>query len=128
MGEENLQKQINIYQEVAEANPGVDVNLLMANALIAESQKHKAGKSYKWPYTISLGLPPFGLIYTVKYYINGDDDDKRAGKICALLTVISVIIFLATAKLFVSTAGVSTQQLQQLGNPAEIQQLQQLTQ
>jgi len=128
MSEDNLQKQIDIYQEVARENPGVDVNVLMQNALDVESKKFGTGKkSYKWAYTVALGLPPFGLVYTVKYYINGDDEDKRAGKICALLTVVSVLLIIAMGKLFFSSAGITTQQLQQI-NPSQVQQLQQLYQ
>ncbi len=122
MSEQDLEKQINTFKEVAQENPGVDVNLLMANALEVESQKRGQGKSYKWAYVVALGFPPFGLVYTIKYYINGDEEDNRAGKVCALLTVISVILFFAFIKIFFSSASISPKQLEQL-QPADIMQL-----
>jgi hypothetical protein len=122
MSEQDLEKNIETYKEVARENPGVDVNLLMVNALETESKKHTAGKSYKWAYVVALGLPPFGLIYTVKYYINGDEEDKYAGKVCALLTVVSILLVLALGKVFFSSAGVSPTQIEQI-KPADIQQL-----
>lgn len=122
MSEQQLEKEINTYQEAARENPGVDANLLMLNALEVESSKHASGKSYKWPYVVALGLPPFGLVYTIKYLINGDDEDRRAGKICAILTAVSILLLVMMAKLFFSTANVNPVQLEQV-KPSDLIQL-----
>ena len=122
MSDKNLEKQIETFRELGKENPNVDVNMLMMNALRNETGKNSSTKSYKWPYTISLGLPPLGLIYAVKYYFSDDENDKRAAKICLLLTVISVIIFFALGKMIFSSSGTSLQQIEQI-KPQDIQQL-----
>ncbi len=119
--EEELAKKIADYQKLGKENPNVDVNLLMMSALDSETKGKIQTKSRRWPYLISLGLPPFGLIYAFKYYFSGDEDDKQAAKICLLLTVISVILFFATAKLFFARTGTSLQQIEQI-KPSDIYQ------
>lgn len=122
MSDEQLQKQISDYQQLGKENPNVDVNLLMMNALANENKLASApGKSYKWAYTVALGLPPLGLLFALKYYFGDDERDKQAAKICVLLTVVSVILIIVFSKMLFSTAGVNVQQLQQI-NPQQVQQ------
>lgn len=116
-----MSKKISDYQQLAKENPNINVNLLMSTAL-ADADKKEAGKSYRWPYLISLGLPPFGLIYAVKYYFSGDESDKTAAYICAGLTVISILLFYALGKAVFSSSGASLDQIQQI-KPGDIQQL-----
>jgi len=119
--EEELSKKISDYQQLARQNPNVDVNMLMMNALQTTADKQKNAKSHRWGYVISLSAPPFGLIFAAKYFMSDDEDDKQAAKICVLLTAVAIILLLAFGKVLFSSAGVSTQQLQQL-NPKDIQQ------
>lgn len=122
MSDEQLAKQIKEYQDLGKENPNVDVNMLMMNALTTENKKFENRKSYKWPYIIALGLPPLGLIFSIKYYFFSDDEeDKRAGNICVLLTVLSVVLLLVMGKIMFSTAGVTPQQIEQI-NPAQVRQ------
>ena len=122
MGDEELTKKIDTYQQLAKENPNVDVNMLMASALIQESQKTRANKSRKWPYLISLGLPPFGLLFALKYYLSGDEDDRTAANICVVLTILSVIVFYLFSKALFSGSGASLEQIQQI-KPSDILEL-----
>jgi hypothetical protein len=122
MSDTDLSKKFTDYQNLAKENPNVDVGLLMSAALSNENTKLQEGKSYRWPYLISLGLPPFGLLYAVKYYLNGDEQDKTAANICLGLTVVSLILVYAFSKILFSSAGVTPEQIQQI-KPSDINQL-----
>lgn len=117
-----MEQKIETYRELGKENPNVDVSMLMMNALQNESGNKASSKSYRMAYLISLGLPPFGLLYAVKYYFGDDENDKQAAKICILLTIISVIVFFAFSKLIFSSSGTSLQQIQQI-KPQDIYQL-----
>jgi hypothetical protein len=73
-------------------------------------------------YLVSLGLPPFGLLYAVKYYFGDDENDKQAAKVCIALTIFSVVVFIIFSKLLFSGSGTSLQQIEQI-KPQDIQQL-----
>lgn len=114
MSDENLEKELKTYQEIAKENPNVDVNMLMMNALQTENSKLGSGKSYKWPYMIAISLPPIGLLFALKYYYSDDEQDKTAAKLCVLLTVVSVIMFFALGKSLFSSSGASMKQIEQI--------------
>ncbi len=122
MSDKNLEKKIETYSELGKENPNVDVSMLMMNALQNEGRKGGSSKSYRTAYLVSIGLPPFGLIYALKYYFSDDENDKQAALICVLLTVISIIVFFALSKLIFSSSGTSFQQIEQI-SPKDIQQL-----
>ncbi len=124
MSDKDLENKIQTFRELGKENPNINVNLLMMNALETESENKSSAKSYKWPYLISLGLPPFGLIYAVKYYFSENENDQQAAKICLLLTVISIVLVFAFGKAMLSGSGTSLQQIEQI-QPSDIQQLNQ---
>lgn len=124
MSDNDLEKNIQMYQDLAKKEPNVDINMLMMNALQKESEGLKDGRSYKWAYIISLGVPPFGLLFALKYFIHGDDRDRTAAYVCIGLTILSIIITLTFGKLVLSSSGTSMEQVQQI----KIQDIQQLTQ
>ncbi len=122
MSDKELEKKLDAYQQLAKENPNVNVNMLMMNALAQENQKVKKLKSRRWPYLIAIGFPPFGLLFALKYYLSGDEDDRTAGNICVLLTIVAVIIFYAFSKALFSGTGASLEQIQQI-KPQDIFQL-----
>lgn len=123
MSEKDLQKKIELYGELAKENPNVDAGLLMMSALQNEDSRLSQSKSRKWAYIISMSLPPFGLLFALKYYF-GEDEDRQAAFICVLLTVVSVIAFFIFSKILFSSSGADLGQIQQI-NPADIRQLSQ---
>jgi len=96
--------------------------LLMANALQNQRTNTVSAKAKHWAYLIAVGVPPFGLFFAAKYYMSDEDDAKEVGRMCIILTVISVVMFFAFGKLFFSSAGVTPQQIEQI-KPSDIQQL-----
>jgi hypothetical protein len=120
MSEEKLEKQVNTYAALAKENPNIDAASLMLNAL---SQKPNvvSTKMKRWAYLVSLGLPPCGLLFALKFYLFSDQEDAtRVGNVCVVLTIISVAALFLIGKIMFSSSGTSLQQIQQI-TPQEIQ-------
>lgn len=111
MSDQELEKKLETYQQVAKENPNVDVSMLMMNALQNENESVSKNKSYKWPYLISVSLPPVGLFFAAKYYFWGDGNENQPALICVLLTVFAIVIFFAFGGLLLSNSGTSVDQI-----------------
>ncbi len=120
--DKKLEAQINEYQQVAKENPKVDVGMLMLNALQNQKQNMVSPKTKKWAYLISVGVPPFGLLFALKYYFSDEDDAAEVMWTCIILTALAGLIFWITIKLFFSGSGASIQQIEQI-KPADILEL-----
>ena len=116
-----LEKQVSEYAALAKENPNIDAASLMINAM--SQQGHSVSPRAKhWAYLISIGMPPLGLLFALKYYVFSDEDDaKTVALICIALTVVSVAFFWLIGSMMLSGSGTSLQQIQQI-NPKMIQQ------
>ncbi len=121
--EKQLEEQFAEYQKVAKENKDVDVTALMINALQGQQQNQNlvSVKAKRWAYTISVGVPPLGLLFALRYYFGDEDDGKQVAYICILLTVLSVVAFVILAQSMFTSAGVSVEQIQQI-KPTDIQE------
>ena len=121
--EKKLEEQFAEYQEIAKEHKDVDVASLMINALQNErnNQNLVSAKAKRSAYVISVGVPPLGLLFALRYYFGDEDDGKQVAYICILLTVLAVIGFFILAQSLFSGAGVSVEQVQQI-RPADIQE------
>jgi hypothetical protein len=124
MNEEKLNKEFEVYRELAKQNKKIDVASLMINALQKQDSNSLSDKQKRWAYLISLGLPPFGLLFAAKFYYSGKDDGEHAAWICTVLTAVSVLLFVVLAKVIFSTSGLNLKQI----TPDLIPQAQQLYQ
>ncbi len=122
--DKNLEEKIKDYQEAAKANQGVDLAALMINALKTENQNLVPDRQKHWAYLISIGLPPLGLLFAIRYFLSDKDDAKNVAWICVALTAVSVLLFVVLLKVFVSSSGTSLQQIEQI-NVIDIHQLSQ---
>lgn len=122
MSDTELSKKIEEYSKLASEDPNVDINTLMMNALEAEHKKASEKKSYRMAYLISVGAPPFGLLFAVKYFMSGEEKDKNAAFACLILTALSIIFLVGLTKLFFSSSGTSLNQIQQI-KPSDINEL-----
>lgn len=114
--EKQIEDQIKQYSELAKQNKDIDVAALMMNALQQHDQPENmlSKKTKRWAYWISLGVPPLGLVYSAYFYFFSEKEDaKHAAIVCLILTAISVGLLYLTIKIFLSTANVSVDQLQQ---------------
>lgn len=122
MGDQDLQKKLDMYKAMAAADPNIDVSKLMADALEADQENNLTSKEKIRAYMISLILPPFGLIYAIKFYFSGKSDGKKAALFCALLTIFTIFISTVLLNAILSAGNTNVQQLQQI-NPNQIQGL-----
>lgn len=120
MEDKKLEQQFNEFAKLGNENKNIDVAGLMLNALnkgggmVSEREKKRA-------YFVSVLLPPFGLLYALKFYIfSKEEDASTVGHGCVILTILSVGALWVFFKLFLSSSGTSMDQLQQI-NPKTIQ-------
>ncbi len=121
--EEKIAKEIETYRKLAEQDKKIDVASLMVQALEKKtSQNTLSGRQKRIAYLISLGLPPIGLIFALKFYFSDKDDGKESALVCVALTAFSFFITILLFRVIVSQSGVSFDQIQQI-NPQEIREL-----
>lgn len=120
--DEKLTKQLAEYHELAKVDKKIDVASLMINALQSQELNNLSGKQKRWAYLISLAVPPFGLIFAIKFYYSGKDDGEQAAWICGALTAFSIFVFILFARLIFTGSGLSLDQVNKI-KPSDIQQL-----
>lgn len=119
--EKEIEQQLESYQSLAKEDKNIDAASLMMNALDQKSNLVSA-KQRKWAYIISLGFPPLGLLFALKFYFGEEDDARRMAGICVILTIISVFLLWLSFKIFLSGSGSSINQIEQI-NPKDFQDL-----
>lgn len=120
--EKEVERKIEIYGELAKADKKVDATALMLSALEQAQQAEVEAKKKHWAYLISVGLPPFGLFYAVRYALSDKADGKRVAWICVILTVVSLLVAWLIGKLFLSSAGPELNQIQSI-NPNDLKDM-----
>ena len=120
--EKKLEDELKRYQELGQKNPQVNAQILMMNALQNRKANLVSPRAKKWAYLVSIGLPPFGLFFALRYYFGDQDDARQVAFVCTLLTVISVVGIWLLGKILFSGSGATFEQLQQI-NPKDLRQL-----
>lgn len=121
MSDEKLQEIVTEYADLAK-DKNIDVAALMVNALQQEDNNMLSSKTKRWAYLISLGVPPFGLLFAIYFYFSDKSDGKNAALMCLILTIFTVVISIIFIKMIFSGSGTSVEQIQQI-KPADIYQL-----
>lgn len=116
--EKKLEQEFDQLQNLAKDNKKIDVASLMLSALESQNQNLVSKKLRRWAYLISLGLPPLGLLFAIKFYFSTEDDAKRVAKICIFLTIVSLLLLWLFSKMFFSSTinNLNINQIQQLQN------------
>ena len=121
--DKQVEEQFKDYLEMAKRDKNVEATALMMNALKTQNESRVSAKAKKWAYLVSLCLPPFGLIFVVKYYLSSDKSDaRRVANICLILTVVSLVLAWLTLQLLSASMGNNLDQLQKI-NPQDVQNL-----
>jgi hypothetical protein len=117
-----LEKQVQMYHDLAKEDKNIDVAALMLNALENQKRNLISTKQKKWAYWISIGLPPLGLLFALKFYFNDKNDGKRTAVVCLILTAISIVVAWISLATIFSGSGTNVEQIKQI-NPDDIRQL-----
>src|SRR4051812_39409353 len=104
---DDLEKKISEYQALGKENSNIDVASLMISALNSEKKNLVSSKQKKWAYLVSVGVPPFGFFFALKFYFGEEDDAKHVANICIILTCLSVLSFWLISKSLFSSTGTS---------------------
>jgi hypothetical protein len=111
-GEQNLEQKVAAYAALAKDNKNVDVGALLASAMEQERLDRVDAKKRSRAYLISALLPPFGLLYAVRYYFSGKTDGKRIASMCVVLTVLALAVgWLIGGAMFGNTPTGSLEQM-----------------
>jgi|GEM_PF-1175186 len=124
MDQKQLEQQIETYKQLGKENPNIDVASLVMNAFQTSAGEHNflSKKEKRWGFLVSIGLPPIGLFFALRFYLSGKSDGKNAAWICIALTVISIVAFVLLFQVTLSSSGTNLQQIEQI-NPSQVQQL-----
>lgn len=117
--EEQLAEKLKDYQALVHEDKNIDVSALVLNALETQKSSLVSPKQKKWAYLVSIGLPPFGLLFALKFFLDDEDDAKSTALICVALTIVSIVVTVITIKSLFSGAGVTPAQIEQI-NPKDV--------
>lgn len=121
-GNKKLESEIAEYAQLAKEDKSIDVASLMISAIKNQEQNQISPRAKKWAYLISIGAPPLGLLFALRYYFGEQDDATRVANICVALTAVALISFFIIMRVFLSSSGTSIDQINQI-TPAQIHEL-----
>ncbi len=121
MSDEKLQELVSEYADLAK-DKNIDASALLINALEQTDNNKLSQSTKRWAYLVSIGLPPFGLVFAAWFYFSDKEDGQTAAIACLVLTVVSSIIGIIFVKAIFSGSGVSPAQLQEI-KPADVYEL-----
>ncbi len=120
--DKKLEEKFSAYQALAKEDKNIDLSSLMLSAIKDQNKNLVSSKQKKWAYLVSVGLPPFGLLFALKFYFGEEEDAKSVANVCVILTVVSVLFLYFMGKTLLSGSGASLEQIQQI-KPQDIKQL-----
>jgi hypothetical protein len=120
--EKKLESQVQAISELAKENKNVDAAALMLNALQVSEKNMVSARAKKWAYIVSIGAPPLGLLFALRYYFGTKDDAKQVALTCVALTVVAVGLLFLFTKMFLASSGVSLEEIEGI-HPADVIEL-----
>ena len=97
----------------------------MLSAFDQARQDEIDGKKERRAYLVSVVLPPFGLLYAVRYYFSAKQGGKKVALYCVILTALSLLLAWGASQMLLSsmsTSGLDLKQLQSV-NPNDLKSL-----
>jgi len=114
MTEQDLQKEILQYTELASKDKNVNASALVINALEHHEDDIVSVKSKRYAYLFSFLFMPLGLFVAVYYFVFSEKKDaNKVALFCILISIFTFGVFLILFQIILSSSNVSTEQLQQ---------------
>jgi hypothetical protein len=128
--EQLVEARLKEYTEAAKTSANVDKAALAIAALESVGlESNITVKRKKLLYTLSIALPPIGLVFGLWYFFSKKKiDGKQVGITCAVLTVFSFLIGWLVLSLFVRSLPTQTMDQVQNINPQDLNSLKDLLQ
>jgi hypothetical protein len=116
MDSDKLHEQFKIYQEMAKQDKSIDVAGLMMQALDTKDKNYIPAGKKRLAYLVSIGFPPFGLIFALQFWFSDKEDGPQTAVICVVMTAAAAILLVVMTGALFSGSGVTPDQLEQI-NP-----------
>ena len=114
MTEQDLQKEISQYTELASKDKNVNASALVINALEHQEGDVVSVKSKRYAYLFSFLFMPLGLFVAVYYFVFSEKKDaNKVALVCILISIFTFGVFLILFQIILSSSNVSTEQFQQ---------------
>ena len=119
--EQEISDQVQKYQELAKANPSIDLAALAMHEF-KHSGNFVSAKVKRWSYIISLLFPPVGIFIAIYFFLEDKRDGKTVAWVCIALTGLAILLTWMFLAMMLSSSGTSIEQLQEI-NPDDLRQL-----
>jgi hypothetical protein len=127
--EQLVEARLKEYTEAAKTSANVDKAALAIAALESVGlESHVTVKRKKLLYTLSIVLPPIGLVFGVWYFFSKKIDGKQFGVTCAALTFFSLLVGWLTLSLVAKSLPTQTLNQVQTLSPQDLNSLKDLLQ
>ena len=127
--EQLVEARLKEYTEAAKTSANVDKAALAIAALESVGlESHVTVKRKKLLYTLSIVLPPIGLVFWVWYFFSKKIDGKQFGVTCAALTFFSLLVGWLTLSLVAKSLPTQTLNQVQTLSPQDLNSLKDLLQ
>jgi len=106
--EKEAERKLKEFDEIIKNGAGVDKAALALAALdSAQSADLVSPKARRWAYLVSIGLPPFGLLFAIRYFFSAKQNAKSVAIVCVVLTVLGGFLVWLSLKSFQSVIPLS---------------------
>lgn len=123
--EKAAEQKLKEYDEAIKNSVGADKAALAIAALeTAQYAAQVSPKARRWAYLVSIGLPPFGLIFALRYFFSAKQNAKSVAIVCVVLTAIGGLLVWLSLKSFVSLIPQSMTGQTELGEMGELGEMQ----
>ena len=120
--DKELEQQLKAYAEIGKENPAIDTAALITKSLDNFTATQTSPSKKALAYFVSLGFPPFGLLFAVHFYLSDKSDARHIARMCIFLTILSIGLFFVFMQILVSSIGPDIEQLQTI-DPNQLREL-----
>jgi|SRR3989344_5825446 len=112
--EEKINQDLERIRQASAENKSIDVAALALNTLSNRQSNLLPAGLRRLSYFISLAFPPFGLGFAVWFLIRREDDAKKTAIICAVLTIVSILLTILIFNTLFKASGLTPGQVKNI--------------
>lgn len=120
--DKELEQQLKAYAEIDKENPTIDATALITESLDNFTTNQTPSSKKALAYFVSLGFPPFGLLFAVHFYLSDKSDARHIARMCIFLTILSIGLLFLFMQILISSIGPDIEQIQKI-DPNQLREL-----